>query len=57
MFFVTSVWRGSMHVHTMRIFSTEEAAWQYADTLNSATKVYELSDVNYPRLCKRPTKT
>jgi hypothetical protein len=54
MFFVSTMWRGTLRIGDMRIFPTEEAAWQYANTLNDTIRVYELSDTEYPRMCKPP---
>lgn len=43
MYFVTSIWRGSLHISPMRLFATEEEAISYAKSLTDEARIYKLS--------------
>ncbi len=51
-YLVTSYWRGSLHIDTMRSFSERDQAWTYYDSLqgNEAVKrIYEVSSSGPPK--------
>lgn len=54
MYLATTSWNSALHIDVMRIFKTEQEAWDYVSTLEGGTpKVYLLSSTNPPKLLKR----
>lgn len=52
MYFVTSYYRGALHIDPMRYFDTEDEAQTYAKSLHDTPRIYLLSRDAPPKLIK-----